>query len=204
MRAVSVCPITLTDTIVASRPMMKTTTRISISVKPAVRRIVSPDVSTSSELGNSCGSNIRIPAGLGAGKSRRRLVVGRFSDRSRNVPFTICAAPKMTHYPAASSSNQLAHPGERPQNRQHDERDHPPHEYDHHGLQQRRQRRDRAVDLSLISLGRLEQHLLELAALFADGDHVDHQRREDAALLERGSDRLTLANGIAGDLGGIV
>ncbi len=49
---------------------MKTTTRISINVKPAVRRIVSPDISTSSAIENSCVGGITIPAGLGAGKPR--------------------------------------------------------------------------------------------------------------------------------------
>ena len=44
---------------------------------------------------------------------------------------------------------------------------------------------DRAVDLAVVGLGGLEEHLFELAALLADGDHVDQQRRKDAALLER-------------------
>src|SRR5262245_25678973 len=106
MRALSVWPITLTETIVASRPMMKNTTRISINVKPAVRRIVSPDSSTFKRARKFVRRRDHDTSGTGSGQTTT----------------------------AARSSNQLAHLENRQQDRQHDEGHHPPHENDHHGL----------------------------------------------------------------------
>ena len=58
------------------------------------------------------------------------------------------------------------------------------------------QRVDRRVDLVVVEVGDLGQHLVESAGLLADGDHRDHHRREHAGLLERRGDRVT-----AGDRG---
>jgi len=71
------------------------------------------------------------------------------------------------------------------------------HADDHHGLEQRGQRGDAHLDLRLVGGGDVDQHLLELSAFLADGDHVVDERRELAAALERGGDGLALADGVA-------
>jgi hypothetical protein len=74
----------------------------------------------------------------------------------------------------------------------------PPISDDHHGLEHRGHARERDVDLAVVGVGDVGQHLLELAGALADRDHVGDERRELAAALERRGDALALADVVAG------
>ena len=66
---------------------------------------------------------------------------------------------------------------------------------DHHQrLDDRRQRRDRRVDLVLVEVRDLREHLLELSGLLADLDHLADHRRKDVVLDQRLRDRDALVH----------
>ena len=59
----------------------------------------------------------------------------------------------------------------------------PPMIDEHQRLEQRGEARELGVDLGFVGRRDALEHLLELAGLLADRDHVDHRRRELAGLL---------------------
>ena len=70
----------------------------------------------------------------------------------------------------------------------------PPTAHAHHDdeerLEERRQGVDRRLDLLVVEVGDLVEHLVEGAGLLADGDHLHDHRREHRVRLERLGDRL--------------
>ena len=61
-------------------------------------------------------------------------------------------------------------------------------------LDDRRERLDGGVDLVLVEVRDLAEHLVELAGLLADPDHVADHRREHGVLGQRLTDRRSLVN----------
>src|SRR5207244_13534355 len=96
---------------------------------------------------------------------------------------------------------RLFHEREQLEHRQvHRNDDHADHAADgdhHHRLDDRRPRLDRGVDLVLVEVGDLPEHLLQLARLLADLHHLAHHRREDVALDVRLRDRDGLVHLLA-------
>ena len=62
--------------------------------------------------------------------------------------------------------------------RDHEAADDDAEEHDDDRLEQARQRRDRVVDLALVEVGDLAQHVVERARLLADLRHLQHHDRE--------------------------
>src|SRR5690606_14405830 len=71
------------------------------------------------------------------------------------------------------------------------------HHRDHERLDERREAVDGRLHLLIIEFGDLLEELLESAGLLADRDHARHHRREDLALRERLSQRLSLLDALA-------
>ena len=89
--------------------------------------------------------------------------------------------------PAEPLADLVVEREDRQVHRDHDEADDAADEDDHHRLEQRGQRLDLGVDLGLVEVGDLGQHVLELAGLLADRDHVGDHRRGRSALSSIGS-----------------
>src|SRR4051794_11121485 len=87
--------------------------------------------------------------------------------------------------PRRELANLVVDGEDRQVHREHDDSDHAADEDDHQRLQQRGEGLDLGVDLGLVEVGDLGQHLLELAGLLTDVDHVPDHRREHAVLLDR-------------------
>src|SRR5438067_2273077 len=68
----------------------------------------------------------------------------------------------------------------RQENRERQDRDDYAQKHDENRLDLRRQRLDFVVDLALIELGDLEHQVVEFTGLIANGDHLQHDRREDS------------------------
>src|SRR3954447_25243546 len=90
--------------------------------------------------------------------------------------------------------DQAEHLEHRQVHRDHDDADHEPNQDHHQRLDDRRQRLDRRVDLVLVEVGDLAEHLLELSGLLADLHHLAHHRREDRVVDERLRDRDAFAD----------
>ena len=90
--------------------------------------------------------------------------------------------------------HELVHLDERHQDGEGDEPDASAHDDDHERLEQAGQRLHARLDLGVVGPRDVLEHLLELTAALADGDHVRHDGREVAAALERPRDRLALAD----------
>src|SRR6266545_3416325 len=79
----------------------------------------------------------------------------------------------------------------------HRDDDHADHQTDadhHHRLDDRGQALNGRIDLVLVEVGDLAEHLLELSGLLADLDHVADHRREDGVVDERLRDRHSLVH----------
>src|SRR3954449_5220576 len=70
-----------------------------------------------------------------------------------------------------------------------DEADHAADDHDHQRLDEGRQRLDLGVDLGLVEVGDLREHVLERPGFLAHGDHVRDHRREDWVVRDRLGDR---------------
>src|SRR5215218_4941528 len=69
--------------------------------------------------------------------------------------------------------------------RDHDESNDAADEDDHQRLDQRGERFDLGVDLGLVEVGDLAEHVFELPGLLADGNHVADHRRKDRMAFDR-------------------
>src|SRR5690606_14805232 len=122
------------------------------------------------------------------GRTARCSRYHRVSSRGSSEPANPCDCQLKNGQRTGSPSRQVHR------------HDHSAHDYsqeqDHHRLQQRQQARHRDVDLVVVEIGDLAEHLVETAGLFTDCDHRDHHRRENARLLERSGNGVT-----AGDRG---
>ena len=81
---------------------------------------------------------------------------------------------------------------QREEEAEHDQEDRAAHEDDQQRLDDRDEGADRDVHLLVVVVGDADEHLVELAGLLADVDHVHDDVVEDAALAERLGDRLAL------------
>ena len=60
----------------------------------------------------------------------------------------------------------------------------PPKKTEHEGLDQLGQATDQRLDLALIEVGDLLEHLVEITGALADGDHLDGHPRKDVDLAD--------------------
>src|SRR5207253_8798505 len=90
--------------------------------------------------------------------------------------------------------DQRQQPEHRQVHRDDDHADHEAYAVHHDRLDDRGQRRDRRVDLVLVEVGDLAEHLLQLSRLLADLDHLADHRREDLVLDQRLRDRYTFVH----------
>ena len=95
----------------------------------------------------------------------------------------------MTQVASRGAARQKRHERLRREQRQDAEED------DHDRLEQRGHRVDCIIDFIVVGFGNLQQHLVELARLLADVDHVHDDVVEDPALPQRLGDALALADG---------
>src|SRR2546427_822989 len=70
-------------------------------------------------------------------------------------------------------------------------------EHDHERLEQRRERGHRGVDLVVVEVGDLLEHLVESAGVLAHVDHVHHHGREHGTALQRLRQRAARGDGRA-------
>ena len=76
--------------------------------------------------------------------------------------------------------------------------DHGPDEDEHDGLENGEHGGHRVVDLLVVEIGQLRQHLVEGARGLADVDHLEHHRRELPGQLEGFGHRLAFGDELAG------
>src|SRR5207244_2623354 len=105
--------------------------------------------------------------------------------KTRSTPDDTMASRRASARIPPSPGTRPAETEDRQVHRDDEATDHHAEEDDHDGFQQRRERGDRGVDLVVVEVGDLRQHLVEGAGVLADADHVHDHWREDRAALER-------------------
>jgi hypothetical protein len=86
--------------------------------------------------------------------------------------------------------HRVDHVEDRQIHRHHHASDDHAQEHDHDRLHEAQESGDSRVDLGVIEVRDLRQHLVQSTGLFADRDHRDDHRREHVRLLQRCGDRI--------------
>src|SRR5882672_7626575 len=126
----------------------------------------------------------------GPSASNTTATPSRAQANPRSGPPTLNGFTTSLHYGDQTEDRQV--------HRDHEAADHHAKEDDHDGFQQRRERGDRGVDLVVVEVGDLREHLVEGAGVFTDADHVHDHRRKDGAALERLGQGAARGDGGAG------
>src|SRR5437867_1998095 len=126
----------------------------------------------------------------GPSASNTTATPSRAQENPRSGPPTLTTFTTSLHQGDQAEDRQV--------HRDDEATDHHAEEDDHDGFQQRRERGDRGVDLVVVEVGDLRQHLVEGAGVLADADHVHDHGREDRAALERLGQRAARRDGGAG------
>src|SRR3954469_23786423 len=106
--------------------------------------------------------------------------------------------------PASFSTDLAQDRVERQVHRRDDRSDDDAEDGDHDRLDELHQAGHRGIDLLLIEVGDLREHLVEGAGLLADVDHLHHHGGEDPGLGQRLADRLALLDALAGGHHGVL
>src|SRR6185369_13946164 len=117
----------------------------------------------------------------GASARRTRETPSRAQANPWSGPPTVSAFTTSLHYGDQTEDRKV--------HRDHEATDDDAQKDDHDRLEQRRERRDRGIDLVIVEVGDFREHLVERAGVLADADHVHDHGREDGASLERLGER---------------
>src|SRR5438445_648343 len=132
----------------------------------------------------------RPAATNGPSASNTTATPSRAQENPRSGPPTLTTFTTSLHQGDQTEDRQV--------HRDDEATDHHAEEDDHDGFQQRRERGDRGVDLVVVDVGDLRQHLVEGAGFLADADQVHDHGRRDRGALERLGQRAARRDGGAG------
>ena len=95
---------------------------------------------------------------------------------------------------AAGASRLLLQAGDdadkRRKESKHDRADNQRQKHDHDGLEHRCEGRNRVIDLIIVHIGNLQEHIWKFTGFFAHIDHAGHHRRKSATGFQRLNDRF--------------